>query len=83
MIFCLGLLVSLRHTSLHNLSDLDFDLTGSPKVKYDGAVGLSICDFLLVSNSNTWPNSAPLRDISLRNRCDLTIQGYLTQMYIM
>ncbi len=48
-----------------SLSDLDFDLPRLPKVKFDGAVGLSICDFLLVSNCNTWPNSAHLRDISL------------------
>ena len=54
-----------------SLSDLDFELTRSPKVKCDGAVGLSICDFLLVSNSNTWSNSGPLPDISLRNRSDL------------
>ena len=50
---------------VQSLSDLDFDLTRLPKVKFDGTVGLSICYFLLVSNSNTWPNSAPLQDISL------------------
>ena len=32
---------------------------------------LQLCYFLFVSNSNTWSNSAPLRDISLRNRNDL------------
>ncbi len=38
---------------LQNLSNLDFVLTRAPTVKYDGAVGLSICYFLLVSDSNT------------------------------
>ena len=61
----------LWHISLQSLSDLDFDLTRSSKVKCDGAIGLSICELLLVSNSNTWRNSAPLRDISLQNWSDL------------
>ena len=32
----------------------------------DGAVGLSMCDLLLVFNSNTWPKSDPFRDISFK-----------------
>ncbi len=58
---------------LQSLSDLDFDLTRSLKFKCDGAVGLSICDLLLVFDSNTLPISAPLRDISLRNLSFLDI----------
>ncbi len=73
MISYSGLLVTLRHISLQNLSDLDFDLIRSPRVTCDGTVGLSVCDFLLVSNSNTWPNSVPFRDIKLWNRNDLDI----------
>ncbi len=64
----------LRHISLQSLSDLDFDLTRSLKVKWDGAVGLPICAyFLLVFNSTTWPNSAPLRDIRLQKLRDLDL----------
>ncbi len=37
---------------LQNVSDLEFDLSRPLKVKSNGAVGLSIYDFLLVSNSN-------------------------------
>ena len=36
----------------------------SPKVKYDGGIGLRIHDFLLVFNSKIMPNSAALRDIN-------------------
>ena len=34
------------------MNDLEFDLSESLKVKSNGAVGLPIYDFLLVSNSN-------------------------------
>ncbi len=63
---------------LQNLSDLDFDLSRSLKVKCNGAVGLPICDFLLAFNSNTWPHSAPLEDMSLRNlsEIDIDIRGH-------
>ena len=37
---------------LQNMGDLDFNLSRSPKVKSNGAVGFPIYDFLLVSNSN-------------------------------
>ena len=30
----------LQDISLHNFGDLDFDLSGSLKVKYEGAIGL-------------------------------------------
>ena len=39
------------------MNDLEFDLSRSLKVKYDGAVGLPIYDFLLVYNSNYMPIS--------------------------
>ena len=42
----------LPDTRLQNQSDLEFDLSRSLKVKFNGAVGVSIYDFLLVSNSN-------------------------------
>ena len=57
---------------------LDFDLSGSPKVKYDVAIELPIYVFLLMFNSNIWPNSAPFQDIKLQNMrsdLDLTFQS--------
>ncbi len=39
------------------MCDLEFDLSRSLKVKSNGAVGLPINDFLLVSNSNYMSNS--------------------------
>ena len=63
---------ALRYVMLRNLSDLDFDISRSFKVKYhDSVIELPIYTFLLVSNSNMWPNSDPLRDISHRNLSDL------------
>ncbi len=56
---------------LRNLSDLDFDLSRSFKVKCHGVIGLAIYVFLLMATSNLWPNFAPLRDIRLRNLSDL------------
>ncbi len=55
----------LRDTSLQNMSDLDFDLSMSLKVKCHGVIGLAIYGFLLMVNSNISPNLAPLRDIRL------------------
>ncbi len=37
---------------LQNLSDLDFDLSRSLKVKFDSAIGLPIYGFLFMFNSN-------------------------------
>ncbi len=54
-----------------NLSDFDFDLSRSFNVKSDSVIGFPIYGFLLVPNSNIWPNSAPLRDISLLYLSDL------------
>ena len=39
-------LVPLRDIRLENLSDLDFDLSRSLKVKRHGVIGLTIYDFL-------------------------------------
>ncbi len=58
---------------LRNRSDFDFDLSGSFKVKYNSIIGLPIYGFLVVSSSNIWPNSPPLRDISFQNPSDLDI----------
>ncbi len=58
---------------LQNLSDLTFHLSRSLKVKYDSVIGLPIYDFLLLSNSNIWPNAPPLRDISFHNLSGLDI----------
>ncbi len=43
----------------------------SLKVKSDGVIGLVIYGILLIVNSNTGPNSAPLRDIRHCNLSDL------------
>ena len=40
-------------------------------VKCDGVIGLHIQGFLLMVNTNIWPNLAPLRDIRLYNLSDL------------
>ncbi len=47
----------MRDISLQNVSNLVFDLSRSLKVKSNGAVGLPIYDFPLVSNSNYMSNS--------------------------
>ncbi len=55
----------LRDMMLSNLSDLDFDLSRSLKVKSGQVIGLPIYGFLLMVNNNIGPNSAPLRDMTL------------------
>ncbi len=52
---------------LQNLGDLEFDLSRSLKVKSNGAVGLSIYDFLLVSNSNYMSKSRRLGVKAIQN----------------
>ncbi len=47
------------------------DVWRSLKVKCDDVIGLSLYAFLLMFNSNMWPNSAPLQDIRLWNLSDL------------
>ena len=51
---------------LRNLGGLEFDLSRSLKVKYEGVIGLPIHDFLLVSNSNYVSNSHRLGVIATR-----------------
>ncbi len=46
------------------MGDLEFDLSRSPKVKSNDAVGLSIYEFLLMSNSNHMFISHGFGDIS-------------------
>ena len=58
------ILSHLRDISLQNLSDVDFDLSRSGRIKYDGAVGLSICDFLFVFHSKIYGLTPLLYDIS-------------------
>ena len=58
-------LASLRDIRLRHLCDLEFDLSRSLKVKSSGAVGLSIYDFLLITNSNYMSTSHSLRDICI------------------
>ncbi len=64
-------LAPLQDIRLQKLSDLEFDLSRSLKVKCDSVIGLPIYAFLLMFNSNIWPNSAPLQDIKLQNLSDL------------
>ncbi len=52
--------IPYRFPTTENLSDLDFDLSRSLKVKNDGVIGLAISGFLLMDNSNMGPISAPL-----------------------
>ncbi len=61
----------LQDIRLWNLSDFEFDLSRSLKVKCDSVIWLPIYAFLLMFNGNIWPNSAPLQDIRLWNLSDL------------
>ena len=42
------------------VNDLNFDLSRSLKVKYDGGIGLLMYGLLLMVNSNIGPNLVPL-----------------------
>ena len=64
-------LVPLWDIRLWNLSDLDLNLSRSLKVKWHSVIGLAICAFLLMVNSNIGYKSAPLRDIRLWNLAEL------------
>ncbi len=46
----------LQDIRFWSLSDLDFDLSRSLHLKYDGVIGLPIYGFLLMFNSNIGPN---------------------------
>ncbi len=63
-----GLSWLLYDISLPNPSDLDFNLSRSLRKH---TIGLTIYAFLLMFNSNIWPNSVPLRDKMLQNLNDL------------
>ena len=54
---------------LRNLSDLDFDLSRSKvtMVTVPWPTGLPIYGFILMLNSNIWPNMARLKHISIQN----------------
>ncbi len=64
---------SMHVSILDHLPHINFDFARSLKVKHDGGNRLPIYDFLLVFNSNIWPNSATLRDIRVQNLSDLDI----------
>ncbi len=49
---------------LHNLSDIDFVLSSSSKVKCDNVIRLATYGLLVFNSSNIWPILAPLRDIN-------------------
>ena len=71
----------LRDIRLQSLSDLNFDLSRSLKVKCDSVIAFCIYAFLLMINSNiilVWPNTGPLQDIRLRNLSDLGIDLWRT-----
>ncbi len=52
--------IPFRSATTQNLSDLDFDLSRSLKIKCHGVIGLPIYGFLLMINGNLGPNLAPL-----------------------
>ncbi len=56
----------LQDTRLRNLSDLDFDLSRSLKVKCDGIILLVIYGLLLFTLM-LWPNWVPLPDKALKS----------------
>ena len=61
----------LRDIRLRNLSDLEFDLSRSLKVKCNSVIEFPIYAFLLMFNSNVSPNSASSQDKRLQNLSDL------------
>ncbi len=71
-------LAPLQDIRLQNLSDFEFDLLRSLKVKCDTVIELPMYAFLLMFNSNKWPNSAPLQDIRLRNQSDFDLSMSLS-----
>ncbi len=57
VINCWHISVPYRSPTTQNVSDLDFDLSRSFKVKSNGATKLPVYDdFLFIFNSNIWPN---------------------------
>ena len=41
------------YIKFRKLNNLDFDLSGSPRVKYNDAIGFRVYSLLLMFNSNT------------------------------
>ncbi len=66
-----NIFIPCRSPSTQNLSDLDFDLSRSLKVKSGDVIGLAIYGFLLMVDSNIGSDVAPLRDMMLSNLSDL------------
>ena len=60
----------LRGIRRQNPNHVEFDLLRSFKIICDGAVG-NIYAFLIMFNSNIWPNCIPLRDIRLQYLSEL------------
>ncbi len=54
-----------------HFGDLEFDLLRLLKVKCEGVIGHHTYGYLLMFNSNIWPNMGPLQDKSLQNMSDL------------
>ena len=62
---------AMHVSNLDHIRHLNFDRSRSLRVECDSVTGLPIYGFLLKFNSNIWPSSAPLRDISFQNLSDL------------
>ncbi len=56
--------ITYRSPMTPNPSNLDFNLSRSLKVKYNGAGAPPLYGFILMFNSNILPNQAPLRDMT-------------------
>ena len=63
---------------LHNLSDLDLDLSRSLRFKCDSIIALHIYAFLLMFNGNTWANFAHLRCIEMYRGFKILVISSLT-----
>lgn len=61
-----------KFPTTHTLNDLDFNLSMTLKIKFEGAGTLPkpTYDILSMFNSKMWHNSALLQDTSLRNLSD-------------
>ncbi len=47
------------------------------EAKFDSVIGISIYDFILIFNSNIWPNSASLQDISFQSDLNIDLSRSL------
>ena len=62
----------LGDIATQNMQDLEFDISRSLKVKFDGAIGKPTYDFLLENNSNYMPIISILQDITTQNMHNLS-----------